>query len=496
MGILPANHAFEGQSLETIIAHARRLEGKTLAEIAEALSRPELLNLAGKGAAGQLLHTWFGLSQNDSRAEPDLNGLILHDGRTAGAEIKAVPLIAKRRGLGVKERCKVTSINYDDLLSETWSISRARHKLLVVVFIYYRYTDAKNWPESKVDKIISWVLEGSLAEHTIRNDWQRTWDYVNEGRAHEISEGHALILGACTSGAGHEAKHVPQPKNPDIMARKRAFALKPAFLQTAYDYASQPNRYESITTLTGRALGGNLQTEILTGLNKHIGKTMGQIADILNIPRKAAKHSSALLLRRALGVVADDKRLLELESAGVKPKTIPVRVCDLRPFEAMSFPVMKLAEFAEEDWENSEFRANLDCLLMIPTAGEQKGEDPWMRILGKPFFWTPAGEDEEGIAKEWHMFQQEVRDGKAAYQRINGRRVSQLTPGSRTKYIHLRPKGPDASVDDVDLHGNPTQQLCFWLNQSFVQSLLQKYKGASQRQGVSAYKHIATRARA
>jgi hypothetical protein len=75
------------------------------------------------------------------------------------------------------------------------------------------------------------------------------------------------------------------------------------------------------------------------------------------------------------------------------------------------------------------------------------------------------------------MFQSEVREGKAAYRRENNRRVSNLTPGSKTNYIHLRPKSADGSVDDVDPKGNKTQKLCFWLNQSFVQRLLQERSG-------------------
>jgi DNA mismatch repair protein MutH len=176
-----------------------------------------------------------------------------------------------------------------------------------------------------------------------------------------------------------------------------------------------------------------------------------------------------------LGVMSDDKKLFELEALGVKPKTIPARVPDMRPFEAMSFPAMSLADFAEETWEDSDLRAHLENILMIPLLRKHRDDDYRSGVLGRPFFWTPTAAEEEGIEREWTMFQSEVREGKAAYRRVNNRRVSNLTPGSKTTYIHLRPKSADGSVDDIDSRGNKTQKLCFWLNKTQVAGLLRRF---------------------
>lgn len=462
------------KTLSSVLACARALEGKSLKQIAQELGKPELLQRRGKGVGGQLLQSCFGINPDDSRAEPDIPEVQLDDGRYADVELKIVPLITKKRGVRVKERCKVTNIQYEKLLKETWQSSRAKHKLTAVIFIFYRYTDAATWAESKVDKIVSWMLDESSARDTIVLDWKRTWQFVNDGRAHEISEGHGMILGACTTGAGHDSKYVKQPKNELQLARKRAFALKPAFLQTTYNYATKPSNYRSINTLSKRVISGDLQSEILSHLNKWRGKRLGDIASDLKIPCDNAKQAGALLVRRALGVVADDKKLLELEVAGVKPKTIPVRRSDLRPLEAMSFPPMLLKDFVEEDWDDSEFRAHLDCLLFIPVFAEKPRQNVWTRVLGKSFFWIPSEDEEDGIEREWRMFQNEIMAGKAAYKRVKGRRVSCLTPGSMTHYIHLRPKSRDGTVDDVGPDGRRTQKLCFWLNQKFVQEILRK----------------------
>jgi DNA mismatch repair protein MutH len=222
---------------------------------------------------------------------------------------------------------------------------------------------------------------------------------------------------------------------------------------------------------------------ILTAFSPYVSRTLGDIADSLGIPQVAGagtarpKHAASLLVRRVLGVMSDDKKLFELEALGIKPKTIPARVPAMRPFEAMSFPAMSLADFAEETWEDSDLRAHLENILMIPLLRTHRDDDYRSGVLSRPFFWTLTEAEEEGIEREWTMFRSQVREGKAAYRRVNNRRVSNLTPASKTTYIHLRPKSSDGSVDDVDPLGNKTQKLCFWLNQPFVQRLLQERSG-------------------
>lgn len=474
------NLSFEDQAFTSILEHARRLEGKTLREIAELQHRPKLLHGRGKGVAGQMLHAWFGVDEHDSRPEPDLLDVTMPDGRVVGVEIKVVSLKTTRRGIQVKERCKVTNIEYTSLLGERWLKSRAHHKLLVTLFIYYHYAGIKVWPDSTVDRVVHWELETSPARYTIESDWERTWIFVRDGRAHEISEGHGAVLGASTAG-GRKSKWVEQPVNSTVKAKRRAFSLKPPFLQTAYGLDKDPSAYQQLPASEVRDADADVRDLILRKLGQYVGWRLADIADALGIPEIAAtgaqrpKHAASLLIKRVLGVVSDTKKVLELEALGIKPKTIPARDTDLRPFEAMSFPSMKLLEFAEETWEDSELRAHLENVLMIPLFRREREDDYRESLLGKPFFWTPTGREEDAIAREWRLFNKEVRQGRAAYTRVNGRRVSSLTAASATTYIHLRPKGKDGSEDDIDPHGKPAQKLCFWLNQSFVQRLMIRF---------------------
>jgi DNA mismatch repair endonuclease MutH len=466
------NFKFEDQDFESILAHAKRLEGRTLEEVANLQGTPQLLQeLSGKGAAGQLLQVWFGLPVRDNRPQPDLVNVRMRDGNVVDVEIKVVP-VEKRGGSSiVKQRCKVTNINYRGLLNEEWLSSRARHKLSTVLFIYYRYTDINSWQESTVDKVITWRLDESAEQEIIYSDWKRTWGFVNDGLAHKISEGHNSILGASTAG---DSRRVAQPHNAEISAPRRAFSLKTDFLRTRYEMARKPSRYIPLKTLTGREIRADLHSDVLERLYPYIGRTLDEVRTELGMRPSNAKNFAALVIKRILRVSVGNTRALELELAGVKPKTTPVPRNGFYPFEAMSFPQMDLSEFAEETWEESGFRADLDCLLIVPIVGIKKTQKYPERIIGRPFFWVPTIEEQEGIAAEWRHFQQQVTAGLAAYRRTARGRESGLTHASQTNYIHIRPKGRDGGDDGADSSGRPTQRVCFWLNQSFMETLLKR----------------------
>ena len=473
---------FDDQDFTSIIAHAKKLEGKTLKEVATYQGTPDLLReLSGKGAAGQLLQVWFGLPVRDSNPRPDLPNVRMPDGTYADIEIKVVSLTTRGGAVSVKERCKVTNIDYHTLVKEEWQTSRARHKLLVVLFIYYRYTDKNTWPDSTIDKVLTWRLEDSEDKSIIYNDWRRTWDFVNEGRAHEISEAHGSILGASTAGTGGRAGRIRQPNNPSEYASKRAFSLKPSFLKTRYEMARKPSRYVPARTLIGHSLGGDMQNDVLGIFDPYIGIRLDDLRKRLGAPPSNAKNAAASLVKRLLGVSIGDKKALELASVGIKPKTVPVGRENFKPFEAMSFPAMDLAELVEEEWEESELRADLDCLLMVPIVGDDKKQPYMERRLGRPFFWVPTPEEEQGIEKEWRQFRSEVLAGHAAYQRTKRGRSSKLTRGSETEFIHMRTKGRDGRDDGRDQSGRSTQKLCFWLNQRFVERILKGHFGSAQK---------------
>ena len=470
---------FNNEVVSDVMLHAKLMEGKTLRELSSIMSRPDLLLREGKGAAGQLIQRWFGIEPDDTRAEPDLPN-VLHDlGEVLGVEIKAISLrpLKRKGGLAVKERSSVGMIDYPSLLKQQWVSSHARNKLCSVLFIFYEYAGKERWIDSVVRRVLNWRI-GGTTEDIMRVDWQVVWQMVYDGRAHELSDSLSKLLSATTKGPGGRGSEVPQP-NSTIMARRRAFALKPAFLRTQWGILKNPSAYQSIETLTGKRIGGDLQSVIIGSLSPFVGKSLGSISKELGIKLTSSKSAAAFLLRRSLGITNDKVRLLEIEEAGVKIKTVPALEKNLMPLEDMSFPAMSLREFGEEDWEDGEFLCQTECLLILPVFAKERKQPKGERILRQPFFWSPTPTEWEGIEKEWRMFQKAVNSG-AAKVRFEKRgkkmvRKNDLPPASETSFIHTRPHSKNAKDFDVDPLGNRTSRLCFWFNKKYIQAVLKRH---------------------
>ena len=60
----------------------------------------------------------------------------------------------------------------------------------------------------------------------IINDYKIIIDKILQGKAHEISEGDTMYLGACTKGATAAKSLVSQRYNENVKAKSRAFCLK------------------------------------------------------------------------------------------------------------------------------------------------------------------------------------------------------------------------------------------------------------------------------
>jgi DNA mismatch repair protein MutH len=478
MRVSVGQFTFDNEVVSDVMLHANRMEGKTLRELSSIMSRPDLLKREGKGAAGQLIQRWFGIEPDDTRAEPDLPNVVHDLGEVLGVEIKAVSLrpLKRKGGLAVKERSSVGMIDYSSLLKQQWLGSHARNKLCSVLFVFYEYAGKKQWADSTVRRVLNWRI-GGTTEDIMRVDWQAVWQMVNEGRAHELSESLSKLLSATTKGPGGRGSEVSQPKS-NIMARRRAFALKPAFLRTQWGILKNPSAYKSIETLTGKHIDGDLQSTIIGSLSPFVGKPLGVVAKKLGIEISKGKSAASLILRRALGINNDKIHLLELEEAGVNIKTVPVTEKSLMPLESMSFPAMNLQEFAEEDWEDSEFLSHIECLLILPVFAKNKKQPKTERILRQPFFWTPTPDDWEGIEKEWRMFQKAVKEGHAKVRFVtkNGKtkRTNDLPQGAETHFIHTRPHSRNAKDFDVDPLGNKASRLSFWFNSRYIQEVLRR----------------------
>ncbi|EAW0602409.1 restriction endonuclease, partial [Listeria monocytogenes] len=64
----------------------------------------------------------------------------------------------------------------------------------------------------------------------IESDYNKIVSKIKQGKAHELSEGDTVYLGACTKGATAEKSLKPQFYNAEIPAKRRAFCLKQGYM--------------------------------------------------------------------------------------------------------------------------------------------------------------------------------------------------------------------------------------------------------------------------
>ena len=133
------------------------------------------------------------------------------------------------------------------------------------------------------------------------------------------------------------------------------------------------------------------------------------------------------------------------------------------PYEAVSFPAFRNLELVEEEWEDSLLLAQLEHLLFAPVIGERRETRQGACRLAQPVYWRASAEQLAAIEVEWTRVRNQIRRGEAR----------KLPVSSKTRYIHVRPHGKDATDTDALPDGTRQVKKSFWLNKTLVAEILQ-----------------------
>jgi DNA mismatch repair protein MutH len=431
-----------------ILARAKRMQGRTLGELADSRWSAGVSSKHNKGGAGTIVERYFGISQNSEQA-PDF--------RAAGIELKVCPLVmdgtvAKR----VKERTSVTMIDYVSLDRETWETASVRPKIRRILFVFYAWLPDVPLGEMRVKAVRLWSPSEGLGP-VLERDWRVVWQKNRAGKAHELSEGDGLVMGAVTKGATGGTR--PQPYS-DIPAKSRAWSLKPKLTWSIYSESVVPGREaELVEALRGRFEVDPVD-ELLARVEALVGRTLEKVALERRIVPGRGKSRAADVLRLAIGL--RQKRMpSELEALGLTVKTVPMGP-DAEPYEAMSFPAFDPRELVGEDWEDSDLLASISNMLVVPFFRGTRKEELLHQRVCRPFRWAPDREQLAGIRAEWERARDLILAG----------RVWSVPTESNTRFIHIRPKARN-SHDRIEAPGGiRIVKQCFWLNREFVRELV------------------------
>lgn len=452
---------YDIKSAASIFEYSKGLLGNTLRKFVWDNYKPK----KGKGSLGQMVENIFFLLETNNYAGADFS--------EAGMELKCTPLKKnKQEEYLIKERLVCNMINYCEVIKDDFEHSHFYLKCQLMLLLFYLHQSNCNNLDLEFIFSVLWKLpEKDLL--IIRHDYEVIINKIKQGKAHELSEGDTMYLGACRKGQKGESL-MKQPNNPDVDAPRRAFSLKMAYMRTVLEYVVKSGK-----NAVSNVIGAKSELVSINSLRQHtfddilisrfrpfLNMSFKEIAkrkkvDISNNP----KNKFALI---ANAVAASEKcqnvnRSEEFLKAGLTMKTIRVQASGIIK-EAMSFENIDYIEVAEcEEWIDSRLYELYSSRFMFVVFKEQNaGKEDY--ILDDVFFWTMPQRDLDFAEVYWNH----IKDNILA----NHISEEYWWKASDKKKFHVRPKAQKAENLAPTPNGGMAKKYCYWFNNDYVREII------------------------
>ena len=390
---------YDPASPESIERYAVQMENKTFLDIVSAKGNVSsdaieaYANKLRKGGLGNLLEeVYFGYKAN-SNQEADFP--------EAGVELKATPYEVTQKGeLRAGERLVITMINYDGPIEMDFYKSHAWEKMRLILLIYY-------WRNKQLNSNLLYKIgfvklftppEADL--EIIKRDYAFIVKMIQEGRAHELSEGDTMYLGACTKGANAEKSTVPQYYGDKIPARKRAFCFKNSYMTYVLNHYIAGKTSDNSILKDANALKEKSFEEILEDIvMKYVGMSDKELCELFGREYNNDKAQWNDLACKILGI--RDEHADEFEKANIKVKTIRIEENNTMR-ESMSFPPFKFMDLVEEEYEDSALHDYFDETRLFFFVWKRDGDV--YRVKGCQLWNMPHFDLDVTVSKEWEQY--------------------------------------------------------------------------------------------
>jgi len=447
----------------SIEKYAQQLIGKTFSDICYEDSRVEdssamseilTSDNSGKGSLGQVIEERFFHYTCNSESAPDF--------AEAGVELKVTPYKENKDGsISAKERLSLSMINYFDVVNEKFQNSHVWKKCRLMLLVYYLYNkDIVN----KQDYQIHFAKLFTPPEEDIKiieHDYEVIVNKIKQGKAHELSEGDTLYLGAAPK-AQKSTDRRPQPFSNEL-AKPRAFVYKQGYMTNVLNkyLAKDVQTYEPIMSENSDV---DLETFVTSKIAEYKGWSIQKLCKYFGIDAYTKqKNLSAIIAYRILGIKGN--KAAEFVKANIVIKTIRIQEND-RIKESMSFPAIKFKELAQETWDDSTFGNYLreTRFLFVVYKFDAMGE---LILQGCQFWNIPYSNLENDVKAVWERTQRLVQ-GELEFHKENGKYVNNF-PGMKDNIVcHVRPHARDSSDTDALPDGRRYPKQCFWLSNKYI----------------------------
>ena len=321
------DYNYDKNNKESIEQYARKLINKSLNELNIYNREYRFNNKKSKGRLGQTVEeSYFGYRVN-SKQEADFDEV--------GVELKVCPLknikkkpnsnnIRERLGYSAKERIVLSIIDYFKLNNEVWDNNSIMDKCEELLLMFYM--NEKDVPtEDLIFKIVSLWKPSQQDLKIIESDWNTIVSKVKDGKAHEISEGDTMYLGACTKGSTAEKSKRLQP-NSNILAPQRAFSYKRSYVDYIIEDLLRKEQYKKFKL--AKSLSDEymlFDQKIYNIFNEIVNKSLDEIINVYSINRqRKAKNFIRLVIDDVCKIAFGDKldNFEEFKKANIEIKTI------------------------------------------------------------------------------------------------------------------------------------------------------------------------------
>ncbi len=422
-------------------------------------------NTNAKGQLGNFIEkNYFGYEPN-SNQEADLSKV--------GIEIKQTPIDYTKKGEErAGERLSITMISYKEPVIDDFYKSHLWEKIKNILLIFY----IRDKTKSRLDYEIKYVKLFTPPKEDldiIIEDYKKINDKIKKGKAHEISEGDTLYLGACTKGATAEKSLQPQYYNPDVLAKRRSFCFKQSYMNYILHTYILREEYEGESIQRNNRI--SFEESIIQKISKFYGKNDQELSEILGV-KKNKKSLWIQIVYRILGIKGNKAK--EFIKANIKIKAIRVEENGTIK-EHMPLPTFKFKDILNQEWEESDLFKLLSDTKYLMVFFYKKGNDYYLKEVR---FWNMPYTDLENIVqKEWKQVQQTIKKGVILTRTSKDRISNNLLGASDSMIIHVRPhaaqsayrlndgfsKGRLSDCDELP-NGEMMTRQSFWINKSYL----------------------------
>lgn len=474
---------FDPKNAQSIFHFSYGLLHKSLAEAVKSIDshiKPEDITFNGKGGLGQLVEKFYYGYEPNNRPEADFP--------EAGIELKTTPLKKNKQDeLLIKERLVCDMIDFCEVVKVPFEKSLFYKKSVLMLILFYLHVQGEELRNLKFLFSVLWQLKDKDLL-IIKHDYETIINKIKEGKAHELSEGDTMYLGACRKGQ----KGDPLRKQPfsDIGAPKRAFSLKPAYMRTILEFVRRSNK--DMATNTDIPISKKLELvseldlatssfeDILTKrIMKFKNQDYKQIAR--NLGMKISSKDKSRYARTIKSILSknlnDFNDAEEFQKAGIIAKTIRLEI-NGNIKENMSFENIDYDEvFETDEWTESRwYEIATSRFMFVIFRAVPSESSTWKNetryILDKAIFWTMPVEDLKYAEKYWKNIRANVladtlQDANNTFWKKSDKSNFHVRPKAQTNKDKYRSPVSNAEVP----------KKAYWFNNEYVEKIVQQAYG-------------------